>query len=72
MQISAGDGLKRFRVSNGQQFVQTDIRGIRDIRQEVEADRKQQKFIKFEQVSIGHQRNVHDEGELQGLGVKYV
>jgi hypothetical protein len=31
-----------------------------------EVDRKRQKFVKFEQVSIEYQRNVHDEGELRG------
>ncbi len=61
-QISAGDDLKRFRVSNGQQVVQPHVRDKRAVRREVEVDRKQQELIEFEQVHIGHQWNALDEG----------
>jgi len=70
MQIGAGDSLKRFRVSNGLQVVQHHVGCNRDICREVEVDRKWQEFIKFEQVGVGHQRNVHNEGKLQHFGVK--
>ncbi len=35
-------------------------------------DWQQQKFVKFQQVGIGHQGDVHDEGELQGFGIEQV
>jgi hypothetical protein len=44
MQIRAGDSLKRFRVSNDQQVVQTDVRGNQDICREVEVDWQWQEF----------------------------
>ncbi len=31
-----------------------------------------QEFVKFQQVGVRHQRDVHDEGELQGLGIEQV
>jgi hypothetical protein len=31
---------------------------------------KRQEFVEFEQVRIGHQCNVHDQGELQHFGVE--
>ncbi len=40
-----------------------------NICREVEVDWQRQKFIELEQVGIGYEENVHDERELQFLGV---
>ncbi len=38
MQIRAGDSLKTFRVSDGQEVVLADIRSDRDVGREIEVD----------------------------------
>ncbi len=35
-------------------------------------DWQRQKFVKFQQVGVRHQGDVHNEGELQGFGIEQV
>ncbi len=65
MQIRAGDSLKRYWVSDGQEVVLADIMSDWDIGQKVEVDWQGKKFVEFQQISLWHQGNVHDERELQ-------
>ncbi len=68
MKICAGDSLKRFLVSNCQEVVLPDVQCDGNVCEEVEMNRKQQKFIHLEQVGIGNEGNVHDEREFLFLG----
>jgi hypothetical protein len=72
MQISAGDSLKRFGVSNGQKIVGSDIRCDRDIRREIEVNRQWQKFVELEQVGIRNKWNVHNQCEYKCFRVLQV
>jgi hypothetical protein len=65
MKVSAGDGLKRFQVSNGEEVVLANIRSYGDIGGEVELDWKWQEFKDSEQVGVGGKWDVHGECESQ-------
>ena len=64
MQVSAGNGLKRLRVSNCEEICLSDVQGDRDVGREIEVDWQWQELIEVEEVGVCHHRDVENECEI--------
>ncbi len=64
MQVSAGNGLKGLRVSDGEEIGLAHVRSNRNVFGEIEVNRQRHELVKVQKVGIGDHRDVEDECKL--------